>query len=125
MSDSRGRGDEARELGGRTAAMIAGLALVLAAASGARAQEPVAEPVQEPAAAGEAALPLSLRYRFIERYGLAEEPGHPETIVQYQVGVVDTNSIETEKATGARAGRIPSIAGSTPNGRRRSASSAR
>ncbi len=80
------------------AAAMAGLALVLVGMGGAWAQQP--DP--GPQAAGDAAAqPLSLRYRFSERYGTTEDAGHPETIVEYQVGTIETIRIETEQAGGA------------------------
>jgi len=47
--------------------------------------------------------PLSLRYRFIETYGVAENPAKPELIVGYQVGSLETFKTEIEKAQGAPA----------------------
>src|SRR5262249_19116796 len=91
---ARGRGG----VWGRTAAVLAGLALMVLDGSG-LAQEPGAPAPRGPAAG--LAEPLSLRYRFSERYGVAEDPVHPELLVQYQVGVIETIRSETEKAQGA------------------------
>jgi hypothetical protein len=63
------------------------------------AQEPAA-PAQDAAAAG-STQPLSLRYRFSEKYALAEDRAQPQSLVQYQVGSRETIRIETEKAAGA------------------------
>jgi hypothetical protein len=57
------------------------------------------EPGQEPAPV--AAEALSLRYRFIEKYGTAEAPENPDLITQYRVGIIETQKTEREKAQGA------------------------
>ncbi len=80
---------------------MAGAGLIFLVTSGVGAQQPDAAP-QEKAAKDDATdMAVSLRYRFSEKYGVVEEPGQPELIVQYQVGAVETYRIETEKATGA------------------------
>jgi hypothetical protein len=64
--------------------------------------EPAAPPVQPPAGTEPATEEaLSLRYRFIERYGAIEDPAHPELITQYRVGISETQKTEREKAQGA------------------------
>ena len=55
-------------------------------------------PSQEPEPASAEAL--SVRYRFIERYSLTEEPDHPERITQYRVGLRETQKTEREKQQG-------------------------
>lgn len=84
-----------------TAGLTLTLFLWLAEAIPARAQAPA--PVgREPDAAGaDTDEPLSRRYRFSERYAVAEDPGHPELITQYRVGTTETVRSETEKAAGA------------------------
>jgi hypothetical protein len=83
------------------AAAMAGLALVLVGTSGAWAQQPDAGAQAAPPGGDGESLPLSLRYRFSERYGVTEDPGHPETIVEYQVAALETIRVETEQAEGA------------------------
>jgi hypothetical protein len=58
-----------------------------------------AETVEEPAQV--TAEALSYRYRFIEKYGLTEEPARPELITQYRVGIRETQKTEREKPQGA------------------------
>ena len=66
---------------------------------GVRAQGPeVPGPTTQPEGSDQ---PLSLRYRFIESYGLAEDAGRPDLIVQYQVGSIETIRRELEKERGA------------------------
>src|SRR5262249_17921221 len=91
---ARGRGG----VGCRTAAVLAGLALVVLGRRGLGAG--AGAPAPRAPAAG-SAEPLSLRYRFSERYGVAEDPARPELLVQYKVGVIETIRSETEKAQGA------------------------
>jgi hypothetical protein len=79
-------------------AAAAGIA-VLAVGAGAVAQEPAA-PAQGAPAAG-STQPLSAKYRFIEGYGVAEDLGRPDRLVQYQVGSIETIRSETEKPRGA------------------------
>ncbi len=54
-----------------------------------------------PAPAQDAIEPLGLKYRFIETYGVADNPVKPYLITQYQVGVRDVIKTETEKTQGA------------------------
>jgi hypothetical protein len=44
---------------------------------------------------------LSTRYRFVERYGIEEDPNRPQLITQYRVGVIETTKYETDRAQGA------------------------
>src|SRR5947209_166060 len=60
-----------------------------------------ATPKSEPPRDQEAAEPLSLRYRFIEKYGLEVDPAKPELLTQYQGGVLETFKAEIEKPQGA------------------------
>lgn len=102
MNDSRCRGGGVGISVGRIVAVTAGTALMVLATVGARAQQPAAIPSADAAAAGgENDLALSLRYRFSEKYGVAEDPNQPDLIVQYQVGAIETKRIEIEKPTGA------------------------
>jgi hypothetical protein len=52
-------------------------------------------------AALDAAQALSSRYRFIEKYGIEDDPTRPELITQYQVGVRRTMKQSREKAQAA------------------------
>ena len=70
-----------------------------AAKADARRESAPDAPSQEPEPASAEAL--SVRYRFIERYGLTEEPDHPERITQYRVGLNETQKIVHEKQQGA------------------------
>jgi hypothetical protein len=79
------------------AAVLAGLAIWCA--GDAWSQEP-GQPAPAPPAAG-SDQPLSLRYRFVEKYSLAEDPNRPELLVQYQVGADETYRVETERPQGA------------------------
>ncbi len=83
------------------AAAMAGLALALVGTGGAWAQQPDPGPRAAPAEGDGGAQPLSLRYRFTERYGATEDAGRPELIVEYQVGTIETIRVEREKAEGA------------------------
>jgi hypothetical protein len=58
---------------------------------------PKAEVAREPAPAQpqESAEPLSIRYRFIEKYGLAPDLAKPELITEYLVGSLETIKTET------------------------------
>jgi hypothetical protein len=78
------------------AAALAGLVLFGVDPRGARPQEP-----DQPAPADGSAQPLSLRYRFSEKYDPNGDPSRPELLVQYQVGALETIRIETEKPQGA------------------------
>jgi hypothetical protein len=70
------------------------------AAGTAAQREPAgAEASQEPSQV--TAEALSLRYRFIEKYSLTEDPNHPELITQYRVGIRETQKTEREKSQGA------------------------
>ncbi len=69
------------------------------AASTKAADTPRAPATQESATV--TADALSLRYRFIEKYSVTEDPNHPEVITQYRVGLRETQRIEREKAQGA------------------------
>jgi len=80
-------------------AVLAGLAP--AADRGVRAQQ--AEAPQPAGAAPPDVQDLSLRYRFIERYGLTEDLGRPDQLVQYQVGTFETIKHEIEQPRGAPA----------------------
>jgi hypothetical protein len=66
-----------------------------------RTPQPRAAATDAPGQAPESAEPLSLRYRFIERYALAEDPAKPELNVQYRVGAIETFKTETERPQGA------------------------
>ncbi len=110
MGDSRSRGPLHGGLGdGPGIWARLGLACLLAAAAAARpssAQTPPAEPppAEEAAAEEEArgeVQPLSLRYRFAERYVEAPDPAHPEWLTQYQVGVREKVKVVREKPQGA------------------------
>jgi hypothetical protein len=79
-------------------AALAGV-ILLCAEGGARAQQ--AEAPTRVAPAEGSAQPLSLRYRFLERYGLAEDLGRPDLVVQYRVGSIETVRSELERARGA------------------------
>jgi hypothetical protein len=81
------------------AAALAGLALLGADPRGARAQEPEKTAPRTPAAGSD--QPLSLRYRFAEKYSLAEDANRPELLWQYQVGMDETYRIEIERPQGA------------------------
>ncbi|WP_240911518.1 hypothetical protein [Paludisphaera soli] len=83
--------------------------LLLAAGAASRpssAQTPPADPpavddaVVEDASRGEV-QPLSLRYRFAERYIETPDPAHPEWLTQYQVGVREKVKVVREKPQGA------------------------
>ncbi len=102
MNDSRCRCGGAGTGVGRTFAVMAGAALLFIATAGARAQQPAATPGAD-SAGGENELALSYRYRFSEKYDVAEDPNRPDVIVQYQVGAIETVRVETEKANGAPA----------------------
>ena len=87
-----------------TAAVAVGLALACLGTSRSRAQEPDPGARGAPTAGAPAAgspEPLSLRYRFTERYSLTEDPSQPDAVVQYQVGSRETVRLETEKPQGA------------------------
>jgi hypothetical protein len=73
--------------------------LLLAGGQGrvARAQEPDTKA----AAPSGAAEGLSVRYRFQEKYGLADDANKPEQMNQYYVGTRETVKITTERAKGA------------------------
>jgi hypothetical protein len=84
---------------------MAGL-LALGVGGGARAQEQPKAQAGDAAPtvpAGESAQPLSLRYRFIEKYAATEKDrlGTPELMVEYQVGSIETIRREREKTKGA------------------------
>jgi hypothetical protein len=64
-----------------------------------RPQSSGAAPADEPA--GSTAVPLSARYRFIERYSPEEDPQRPDAITQYRVAVSQTVKETWEKAQGA------------------------
>jgi hypothetical protein len=51
--------------------------------------------------APESAEALSVRYRFVETYGVEEDPSQPDLITQYQVGVRENFKSVREKAQGA------------------------
>ena len=83
-----------------TAAAALGLALACLGTSQSKAQEPDTGTRGTPAPAAPAAVsaePLSLRYRFTEKYSVTEDPNRPEVLVQYQVGSRETWRRETEK----------------------------
>jgi len=77
MSETRIREDARRF--GLLRPVSAALLIVLAAGAGravAQGQEPAVGEIQ----------PLSLRYKFVERYVEAPDPARPESLTQYQVG---------------------------------------
>jgi hypothetical protein len=49
----------------------------------------------------DAALALSTRYKFVERYGIDEDRAQPQLITQYRVGVIETTKYQTDRAQGA------------------------
>jgi hypothetical protein len=51
---------------------------------------------EDAAAAFDVAEALSTRYRFVERYGIEENPTRPQLITQYRVGVGATSKVVTE-----------------------------
>ncbi|WP_165069490.1 hypothetical protein [Paludisphaera rhizosphaerae] len=68
------------------------------------APTPAVEPAQEPADVDDSkgeTQPLSLRYRFVERYAETADPAHPNWLTQYQVGVREKLKETREKAQGA------------------------
>jgi hypothetical protein len=110
-TSSRDEKASSRHPGGCGRGSIGFLAMLVVLGAGliqpgrSRAQEaPGAVEVPKEAApppARDAVEPLGLRYRFIETYGVAENPAKPELVTQYQVGLRDTIRTETEKAQGA------------------------
>jgi hypothetical protein len=85
------------------ALIVLGAGLLLPGRS--RAQEAPAKAEapkeSEPAQVQDSVEPLSARYRFIETYGVEENPDKPELIVQFEVGSLETVKQEIEKAQGA------------------------
>ncbi len=88
-----------------TLGTIASLAILGLAMQIGRAQEPGTTPSPTPGSAPSqpptAAPPLSLRYRFVENYGLTTDPARPDQLVAYQVGARQTVREETENPRGA------------------------
>jgi len=76
---------------------IALLIGLTAGPSRALAQEP--SQVQEPELGQ--IQPLSLRYKFVERYAEAPDPAHPERLTQYQVGTREKIQITRDVPQGA------------------------
>lgn len=116
MSASRGRcgwtiGNRGERRSSLALGAIASIAILGLAMDVTRAQEPGATPAPVPTPTTEsapaqppaatAAQPLSLRYRFVEHYGLAADPTRPDQIVAYQVGARQTVREETENPRGA------------------------
>src|SRR5262245_37305721 len=100
-----GRAHLRRRIAGGLLGGLVVLGWGLAQAGPSAGQEPPAgaeaPPQPAPAQPQESAEPLSTRYRFLEKYGLAADPAKPELITQYQVGALETIKTETEKAQGA------------------------
>src|SRR5262249_7496189 len=44
---------------------------------------------------------LSTRFKFVERYGVEENPSAPQTLTQYRVGMLETTKYELERPQGA------------------------
>ncbi len=65
-----------------------------------KAKEPTQpDAAEEPAPASHE--DLSIRYRFLEKYGLAEDTAHPEALWKYKVGIQETIKTVVEQAQGA------------------------
>ncbi len=52
-------------------------------------------------AALEAVGALSTRYKFVERYGIEDDPRLPQLLTQYRVGMLETTKYEVERPQGA------------------------
>ena len=52
-------------------------------------------------AALEAVGALSTRYKFVERYGIEDDPRLPQMLTQYRVGMLETTKYEIERPQGA------------------------
>jgi hypothetical protein len=44
---------------------------------------------------------LSTRFKFVERYGIEDDPSRPQLLTQYRIGVLETTKHEFERAQGA------------------------
>ena len=81
------------------------LGIVLLQPGWSRGQQPPApDEVEKKAAQAPAPTPiehLGLKYRFIETYGVAENPSKPQTLIEYMVGASETNLYQEETAQGA------------------------
>ena len=49
----------------------------------------------------DAAEAVSTRYKFVERYGIDDDPTLPQLITQYRVGVIETTKYQTDRAKAA------------------------
>ncbi len=85
---------------------------------------PAAAPDADREAVFDAAVALSTRYKFVERYAIDDDPTATQLITQYRVGVLETTEYLTEKSTGAPNALKGAATRSIPSGRPRSTSSA-